>query len=881
MNVLSEIVDWAISLPPWQSDAVRRLLHQGDLQENDRDEILLMLKANNEIATEDDTPKPRPIRKDIPDSTPGGRPIVILNKLGDVQHVNALEPKQALEFAEQGVTVIFGPNAAGKSGYARILKRACNSRTAETILPNLLVASAVSQPAKATLVITANGEQKKMTWTDGCDIPEYLSEIAVFDSKYVRFRVDEHNDVIYEPYGMDIFRKFAELLDWLNKKLSSELDEVKKDLELPSKLLGETEGTPTGDFLTKELSCDTSLERIEKLAELSPDDSARINKLSKILNKDPAIQAEQLRRLEVRIESVKNHFEEIEKGLSGDVIAKLQGAHKAAVEATKKAKGLSEKLTASPLLLGIGSESWRRLLRAAKQYSEEEAYKGQSFPVTDKEARCVLCQQELDPPAGIRLMAFAEWLMGPAVKDAEAKRRIFRDEHTVIVQLASRFNFADTVIFEEIDNEVPGLRSTIESYISSARSRQAALVKAAEGPQPWNNIPVLAGSPIKRLGQLNQALEERRQEFVKQTQDEERRKAQEELKSLKARKALSQNLDAVKQHIRLLGKKKRLEACREETKTQSVSRKQTEVTKKILTEEMLSVLKKELKGLGPDYLELELAPHTGMGETSTTKLKLKTSSSSPKELSKVFSEGEQTTVAIAAFLAELQVSGHTSAVVFDDPVCSLDHEWREKVAKRLVEESRNRQVIVFTHDVAFLHWMKKCADGNKLPLSCKVIARLWPRVGICEETEPPMLMNTEGLAKQLDLILKEAEAAHQSREPSKYRERVAKFYDLLRHAWERLTEKDLFNSTVIRFDHRVQPSLLQQVEVTADDYNAIAKGWINCSNRLPSHAKAEEEGLDLPQPKDLQNDLEDFRKCRDRVKKRGQDLETKRPHIKR
>ena len=45
----------------------------------------------------------------------------------------------------------------------------------------------------------------------------------------------------------------------------------------------------------------------------------------------------------------------------------------------------------------------------------------------------------------------------------------------------------------------------------------------------------------------------------------------------------------------------------------------------------------------------------------------------------VLSEGEQTCVAVAAFLAELATASHSSALVFDDPISSLDHKWRDRV----------------------------------------------------------------------------------------------------------------------------------------------------------------------------------------------------------
>src|SRR6202030_4140507 len=76
----------------------------------------------------------------------------------------------------------------------------------------------------------------------------------------------------------------------------------------------------------------------------------------------------------------------------------------------------------------------------------------------------------------------------------------------------------------------------------------------------------------------------------------------------------------------------------------------------------------------------------------------------------VLSEGEQTCVAIAAFLAELATASHRSALVFDDPISSLDHKWRDRVAKRLVAEAKVRQVIVFTHDLIFLNDIEDAAE---------------------------------------------------------------------------------------------------------------------------------------------------------------------------
>ena len=56
----------------------------------------------------------------------------------------------------------------------------------------------------------------------------------------------------------------------------------------------------------------------------------------------------------------------------------------------------------------------------------------------------------------------------------------------------------------------------------------------------------------------------------------------------------------------------------------------------------------------------------------------------------------------------------SSGIILDDPVTSLDLEWRDTIAKILAKEAKNRQVIVFTHDLPFLYLLLKSAEENVL-----------------------------------------------------------------------------------------------------------------------------------------------------------------------
>ena len=70
---------------------------------------------------------------------------LLIRAIRDVENVNRLAPDQEIEFNSR-LTVLFGENAIGKSGYVRILKRAAAVRSAEDILPDIRATEAPGPP---------------------------------------------------------------------------------------------------------------------------------------------------------------------------------------------------------------------------------------------------------------------------------------------------------------------------------------------------------------------------------------------------------------------------------------------------------------------------------------------------------------------------------------------------------------------------------------------------------------------------------------------------------------------------------------------------------------------------------------------------------------
>lgn len=75
---------------------------------------------------------------------------LLFNKLENIEGVNALTENQVIDFSPN-LTIIYGANGSGKSGYVRLLKKVFYSKTPEEIVQNIHLASG-HKPVSATLL---------------------------------------------------------------------------------------------------------------------------------------------------------------------------------------------------------------------------------------------------------------------------------------------------------------------------------------------------------------------------------------------------------------------------------------------------------------------------------------------------------------------------------------------------------------------------------------------------------------------------------------------------------------------------------------------------------------------------------------------------------
>jgi hypothetical protein len=234
----------------------------------------------------------------------------------------------------------------------------------------------------------------------------------------------------------------------------------------------------------------------------------------------------------------------------------------------------------------------------------------------------------------------------------------------------------------------------------------------------------------------------------------------------------------------------------------------------------------------------------------------------------VLSEGEQTCVALAAFITELATAPHQSALVFDDPVSSLDHLWRGKVAERLVAEAAVRQIIVFTHDLIFVNDLKDSADG-KMPVKLISLSRGPSGAGIVTLELPWIAASVRDRVDKLEKEARAAKPLYDNHDDAGYRDAVHRIYSNLRRTWERAIEDVAFSGVILRHRDYVNTKNLRRATVlTEPDCAAFDTGFQKCCDLTDAHDGSRGRNAALPTLDEMLKDIQAVRTWADSIRDR-------------
>lgn len=775
---------------------------------------------------------------------------VCIVAVAGVESIDALAPGQRLTFGDTGLTVVYGRNRSGKSGYVRILKQFCRARAVSPLRRNVF--SDDDGEPRATIEFTVDGVPGRADLGVE-DPPPALRSVSVYDADCAAFLRSSDTEVIYRPFGLDLLEHLAHAADRIRDEIEKRLASLEREAADFSMIAG---GTKPAEFVAG-VSLATTDEEIEQVTQWADEDDRHLNELKISLSADDVRAAAAALELQAqRVNALHDRLRAVELILGPGATQEIHRLHREALEASEAASAVSGAELGH--LDGVGGTVWRQLWESARRYSEQEAYPGQAFPVVDEDAVCVLCEQPLEAAAGDRFVSLEEHVR----RDVQARA----DQAAASLERALReLNAArleepgDPPLWLEIAQLDAELARSCHEYLALQQQRRLE-IRAACGDKSWDTVsgaPAAVHTGVETLGSdIKQ-----RAASVRASEDGQRRDAlRAELAELAARQGLAhRKSDLVRERDRR-GELGRLRAALADTATQGITIKSNQLTQRFVTDALVERFDEEAQAMGLE--------HVVFGSAGGTKGVLRhrvrlDGTIMPVTPDQILSNGELNALGLAAYLTEIDES--VSSLVLDDPVTSFDHDYRREVAYRLAQLALDRQVIVFAHDAVFAVWLCQAAEESGVELTGREIQR-GTAPGLCRDGLPWKVKPVKHRLNDLVALLDRARRLHGEGSPE-YEVVVHNFYKLLRTTWERAVEETLLGPILTRYSTEIHPVPVERLSGFGEqDAQEFTDGYSRASTFGEMHDESPGADLPLPGPDQLGDDLSRLKEWNKRVK---------------
>ncbi|MCC6939657.1 MAG: AAA family ATPase [Flavobacteriales bacterium] len=845
-DTIAELHQWLAERPKWQQDAARRLAAKAELDGDDLKHLTdLCLKEAGFVHPDLDPLEFQPIdKKDLAFNRDGQS--LALNSIGDVKGINALAPRKALELGA-GMTIVYGSNGSGKSGYTRILKAVAGIPSETTLLGNVF--EPPTSAKSCSFEYTLGGVlQPKLTWIPTEGPQEHLRAIALYDTELGSIYVTKEKEVAIEPPPVALLRRLAETCIAVTERIKNDRKGFRTSkLRLPDDYVATDYGKRYNG-----LAATTTIDQLEALCLWSEELEEKLKKV------DERYRAPGAAVLVSKVGQEMNHRKQIHAiltncvtKLSAEAATNLAHARKDATAKRQAANDAAQKVFADAPLGGVGSPSWRLMWDHARAYSEAEAYRDLPYPNVVEEANCVLCQQPLADRAKNRLMSFEEYVKSRTAADAQAAEQKI---HTLINGLPGVTTWETleplvTLAGVKMEENV----AMIKTYRQALADRENALIERKSSDEvPALPTTTLLDSLAKSIAKREIELKQHQEDAKKDNRDH----ILKELREVQCQKWCSGELERLKMDNAFLKMVVAWDKAEKLCDTGNITSKNGALYKELVTNEYLDRFKKELAGVGGSRIKVHLAPTKNSKGVSYYRVSL----NEPKlnaSLATILSEGEQRLVSIAAFIADLTGRVGSTPFVFDDPISSLDQDFEEAVAQRLVDLSSDRQVIVFTHRLSLLFELESRSERAKPEHEVKVLAVVRQPWGAGEPQGPPMpaqkpkkALNTL-VNNRLDAAKKKLE---QEGFDAYYIEAKAICSDI-RITIERLIENDLLSGVVERFKRPISTLRLPDLQAIEPSDCQVLDAMMSKYSRY-EHPQPIDAPIALPDVNEIKTDLE-------------------------
>jgi len=643
--------------------------------------------------------------------------------------------------------------------------------------------------ASAEITVQVDGKPRTVNWERGLADGD-LRRVEVYDARCGAVYVNEQSEVTYEPGGVRLLSDLVRVCDELARRLKVERDALSKPLaSMPLELRDSDSGrwyagitalTADADVVAH---CSFTALDAERLAALQamPSPTAQRER------------AAQLRAIKARCDQLIATLAKCPDALSQSAGRELV-ARRAARDSANEARNLAARLALNDMLPGTASsDAWRLLWAAARRYSEEVAYPGITFPALGSDSACLLCQRPLDDTSRTTFRRIDDFVSDRLSQDATAAAERWQAGVDALPTIPGDEDATSTCASAGIAEGAP--RTALLALLTSARSRLGRIL-AATSEADLQALSVLDVTALDELRSRATALGASADEAELLSKSDAPRASESEVRNLKARRWLSDRQEEVLDYAERRRTVALYEKAIGKCGTGPITTKKAALVDQTVTEPLLTRFKDELLALGAGTLPIEISKVPAEKGKALYQIRLR-GCAVPADPARVLSEGEFRVISLAAFLAYAVHSGSRDAVVFDDPFTSLDQGFQEEVAARLAALAVERQVIVFTHSVAFAVLLQDAAPGTP-------VVQIEKRSHGCGEPRTAPALHVSEAGRALQLLAEQVAAAQRAGiEGEEWEREGSEIARNFRITLERVVEDILLRGIVKRWTRRV------------------------------------------------------------------------------
>lgn len=750
----------------------------------------------------------------------------ILKSLQHESGVNALEQGATIPFHKK-LTVVYGKNGSGKSGFVRILKRIAGSRTQEEVWQNVHTSRSQNR-CKAKVIYTSAGNDTTRQWNGESKITPF-DQMAIFDGKCIPIYLNKSLGFSYQPYGFELFQILSNALQELQQRLATDIQDVTNKKPPIDDIFNEE--TPVGKFVAGI----TPATKPEDLNKLPVWDSKTQKSLADKTQERRGLQnldqqSELLRTRHQKLKALEDALIEIQSDLSAQNIRAYFGIARKfhqlkKKQATKKGKTLEDYDIAEK-----ESDEWERFIDAGEDYIRIAEHDG--YPADDD--HCVYCQQKLSKSAQKLIQLYREIFQEKEtsnIEDTEAKL----DEALSELESSS---FADNFPYDKGDFDKMLQQRTITNAFAALKEADSLAQKLAstlKSKKPQKLLPVKTSGIIVSIRKARvkaeadiKILGETQRNIIKKSQELDKT-----ITELQDIQKLAKHRAQIESYIKIerwVAKASPLQGSKLNTKPITDLGKRA--WKELVSDSFKTHFQNEATDLDAPGVNLEFRGEYGSQIRAKNMEGL-------EGIDQFLSEGEQKAVALADFFAELSMQNEQAPVIFDDPATSFDHDRKERIAKRIAKESEARQIVVFTHDLMFASYLHQEIEN---PNNCEIDTSKASFHNLQSQANKIGVITTDYYpgSTKFDAVIRKIESKITNIETlsgETQMDAIKSAYDLLRGAIEKAVEERIFGGVIKRWSEQIQ---MRNVSKANLDKDKLAKagelhdrfsGYINAHNQ--------------------------------------------------